>query len=81
VEIQFAGRNLHFVTSLKSLNKQYVKCNIHITLTLCTSASGDQMAPHYLFQKSEEKHLLVGTSSSTCESNDSGYQEEKTFQT
>ena len=81
VGIQLADRNIRFITSRQYLNKESVKCDIHITLTLCTSANGHQIPPHFLFQKSADKHLLVGTTTSTCDSNDSGFQDEITFQT
>jgi hypothetical protein len=47
---------------------------------MCTNAKGDQMAPHFLFQKGNDKHHLVDTSFSTYDSNASGYQDEITFQ-
>ena len=80
VGVQLAERKIRLVTGREYLNKETIKCDIHITLTLCTNAFGDLMPPHFLFQNGEGKHLLAETKNSTCDSNTTGFQDESTFQ-
>ena len=86
VGVQLAERSIHLVTGREYLNKNMNQTSSHLTLVLCTTP-GDRgiiMRPHFLFQQCDdsEPHLnLSGTLDATCETNKTGYQDEKTWQT
>ena len=86
VGVQCADRSLRLVTSREYLNKALINTTLHVTLVLCTSPgnNGYMMPPHFVFQHPKDspiRNYLAGTSNATCDSNESGYQDEKTWKT
>lgn len=84
VGIQVAERKIHLVTGREYLNKNLNQTSIHVTLVLCSSPGqmGSIMTPHFLYQcpeGSERRPEFTGTEDSTCDWNQSGYQDEITW--
>jgi len=84
VGIQVADRKIHLVTGREYLNKTLNQTSIHVTLVLCSSPGrmGSMMPPHFLYQcpeGSERRPEFAGTENSTCDWNQTGYQDENTW--
>ena len=56
VGIQLADHEVRLFTGKQYLNKVVASTSLHCTLTLCTSASGEVMTPHFLFPDKSEKN-------------------------